>query len=107
MSVLLRISSQLISASAKLLTEGRPYAGAALLRQIVEIEYLAWAFESRDKDAERWLRSDREFARDFSDLQSCETHRMASFGARTMDSTANLADILFPLAPCCLAWERV
>src|SRR5258708_1999397 len=42
MSVLLRIGSQLISASAELLTEGRPYAGAALLRQIVEIEYLAW-----------------------------------------------------------------
>jgi hypothetical protein len=41
MSVLLRIGSQLISASAELLTEGRPYAGAALLRQIVEIEYLA------------------------------------------------------------------
>src|ERR1700724_3098507 len=33
MSVLLRIGSQLISASAELLTEGRPYAGAALLRQ--------------------------------------------------------------------------
>lgn len=58
MSVLLRIGSQLISASAELLTEGRPYAGAALLRQIVEIEYLAWAFANRDLDAERWLRSD-------------------------------------------------
>src|SRR6266404_4847204 len=55
MSVLLRIGGQLISASAELLTEGRPYAGAALLRQIVEIEYLAWAFESRHRDAERWL----------------------------------------------------
>jgi hypothetical protein len=65
MSVLLRIGSQLISASAELLTEGRPYAGAALLRQIVEIEYLAWAFESRDKDAERWLRSDREIREKF------------------------------------------
>lgn len=65
MSVLLRIGSQLISASAELLTEGRPYAGAALLRQIVEIEYLAWAFENRDQDAERWLRSDREFREEF------------------------------------------
>jgi hypothetical protein len=65
MSVLLRVGSQLISASAELLTEGRPYAGAALLRQIVEIEYLAWAFESRDKDAERWLRSDRKTREEF------------------------------------------
>jgi hypothetical protein len=65
MSVLLRIGGQLISASAELLTEGRPYAGAALLRQIVEIEYLAWAFESRDNDAERWLRSDRKIREEF------------------------------------------
>ncbi|OLE15495.1 MAG: hypothetical protein AUG83_06755 [Acidobacteria bacterium 13_1_20CM_4_57_11] len=65
MSVLLRIGGQLISASAELLTEGRPYAGAALLRQIVEIEYLAWAFESRHQDAERWLRSDREIREEF------------------------------------------
>lgn len=59
MSVLLRMGGQLISASAQLLTEGKPYAGAALSRQIVEIEYLAWAFDTRDQDAERWLRSDK------------------------------------------------
>ncbi len=64
-SVLLRIGSQLISASAELLTKGRPYAGAALLRQIVEIEYLAWAFETRDQDAARWLRSDRKIREEF------------------------------------------
>ena len=58
-SVLLRIASQLISASADLFADGRQYAAAALLRQMVEIEYLAWAFETRDGDGERWLRSDR------------------------------------------------
>jgi hypothetical protein len=36
---------------------GQCYAAAALVRQIVEVEYLAWAFANRDKDAERWLRS--------------------------------------------------
>ncbi len=45
-SVLLRIASQLISASADFFGDGRHYAAAALLRQIVEIEYLAWAFEA-------------------------------------------------------------
>jgi len=64
-SVLLRIGAQLISASADLLEGGRPYAGAALLRQIVEIEYLAWAFESRDGDAQRWLRSDKALREEF------------------------------------------
>ncbi len=65
MSVLLRMGGQLISASAQLLTEGKPYAGAALLRQIVEIEYLAWAFDTRDQDAERWLRSDKKLREKF------------------------------------------
>lgn len=58
-SVILRIGSQLISASADLFADGRTYAAAALTRQIVEVEYLAWAFEARDRDAERWLRSSR------------------------------------------------
>lgn len=58
-SALLLIAGQLVSASADLLVQGRPYAGAALLRQIVEIEYLSWAFETRDGDAERWLQSDK------------------------------------------------
>jgi hypothetical protein len=58
-SVLLRMASQLVSASADLFQDGRHYAAAALLRQIVEIEYLAWAMETRDRDGERWLRSDR------------------------------------------------
>lgn len=64
-SVLLRIGSQLISASADLFADGRSYAAAALVRQMVEIEYLAWAFETRDGDAERWLRSDKEERQNF------------------------------------------
>lgn len=58
-SVLLRVGGQLISASADLFADGRQYAAAALLRQMVEVEYLAWAFETRDGDAQRWLRSDQ------------------------------------------------
>ncbi len=56
-SMLLRMATQLVSGSAELLIDGRPYAGAALVRQIVEIEYLAWAMATRDGDGERWLRS--------------------------------------------------
>jgi len=64
-SLLLRIAGQLISASTDLFDDGRHYAAAALLRQLVEVEYLAWAFETRDSDAERWLRSTVEERRDF------------------------------------------
>jgi hypothetical protein len=59
-SVLLRICAQLTSASADLFKDGRSYAAAALLRQMVEVEYLAWAIETRDRDGERWLRSTKE-----------------------------------------------
>ena len=64
-SLLLRISSQLLSASTDLFQDGRSYAAAALVRQIVEVEYLAWAFETRDRDAERWLRSSAEERQNF------------------------------------------
>jgi hypothetical protein len=56
-SMLLRIGSQLVSGCADLISDGRHYAGAALVRQLVEVEYLAWAFETKDAEAARWLRS--------------------------------------------------
>lgn len=64
-SMLLLIASQLTSASSDLFLDGRSYAAAALLRQMVEIEYLAWAFETRDREAERWLRSNEQQRQDF------------------------------------------
>jgi hypothetical protein len=64
-SLLLHIAGQLTAASADLFKDGRYYAAAALLRQLVEVEYLAWAFETHDQDAERWLRSSREEREEF------------------------------------------
>lgn len=64
-SLLLRIASQLIAASTDLFLDGRAYAAAALIRQMVEVEYLAWAFETRDHDAERWLRSNKDERQEF------------------------------------------
>lgn len=58
-SMLLRIGAELVSASNDLFADGRHYAASALLRQLVEIEYLAWAFETKDQEGERWLRSSR------------------------------------------------
>jgi len=52
-SLLLRIGSELVSAAADLFSDGRHYAAAALVRQVVEIEYLAWAFETNDKEGKR------------------------------------------------------
>jgi hypothetical protein len=65
LSMLLRIGSQLVSASADLIADGRHYAGSALIRQLVEVEYLAWAFETKDEEAARWLRSTHEERKSF------------------------------------------
>ena len=59
-SMLLRIGNELVSGCADLVASGRHYAGAALVRQLVEVEYLAWAFEKNDEESRRWLRSTRE-----------------------------------------------
>lgn len=55
--VLIQIAAQLLEASAEGLSGPRAYAGAALLRQVVEVEYLAWAFATQERDAAQWLRS--------------------------------------------------
>lgn len=59
-SMLLRIASELVSGCADLVNSRRHYAGASLVRQLVEVEYLAWAFEKNDEECRRWLRSTRE-----------------------------------------------
>lgn len=64
-SLLFRIAGELTSASANLFEDGRQYAAAALLRQMVEIEYLAWAFDARNNEAEKWLRSTSDERRSF------------------------------------------
>jgi|SRR5665213_36086 len=64
-AVVLLIASELTECSANLFEAGQSYAAAALLRQMVELEYLAWAFEARDHDAEKWLRSDKNERQEF------------------------------------------
>ena len=58
--VLARIAAELAGVSGELLSGTRHYAGAALLRQVVEIEYLTWAFANEVRDAADWLNSTHE-----------------------------------------------
>ena len=51
---------ELAGVSGELLSGTRHYAGAALLRQVVEIEYLTWAFANEVRDAADWLNSTHE-----------------------------------------------
>ncbi len=54
---LAQIAADLLDASATLLSGTNHYAGAALLRQVVEVEYLSWAFAYEKREAADWLNS--------------------------------------------------
>lgn len=58
--VLAQIAADLLDAAGALLSGTNHYAGAALLRQIVEVEYLTWAFANQKRDAATWLNSTQE-----------------------------------------------
>jgi hypothetical protein len=59
MGSLLRMAGELGGAASRMLSGKEHYAGAALLRQVVEIEYLTWTFKEGQEAIVEWLNSDR------------------------------------------------
>ena len=55
-----QVAGQLAVGTAQLLDSDNRYAACALLRQMVEVEYLAWAFAEEQEEAASWLRATRE-----------------------------------------------
>ena len=51
------MAGELGLAAGRLLSAGEHYAGAALVRQVVEIEYLTWTFKEGYRNPEKWLKS--------------------------------------------------
>jgi hypothetical protein len=62
---LLQIGGELALPAIQLFAAQQHYAAAALVRQLVEVEYLMWAFESNPSEAKAWLNSTREERREF------------------------------------------
>ncbi len=52
-----RIASELIEGVSGLLRADNLYAASALVRQLVEVEYLAWALSEDEEEAAAWIRS--------------------------------------------------
>lgn len=50
----------LAQGASELLDAGNAYAAAALLRQLVEVEYLLWTFADDPDDGPRWIRASKE-----------------------------------------------
>lgn len=57
LATVLQIGGELVGGGIALHGEGNRYGAAALARQLVEVEYLAWAFGEDEEEAERWMRS--------------------------------------------------
>ncbi|GLP76379.1 hypothetical protein TUM20983_34890 [Mycobacterium antarcticum] len=54
------IGGELLASTAYLAMGRWAYASAALVRQLVEVEYLAWAVTNDPDDAWEWLKSDKQ-----------------------------------------------
>lgn len=54
-----QMGGELAKGAVRLLRDGNLYAAAALVRQIVEVEYLAHTFATKHEKAAAWLRADR------------------------------------------------
>jgi hypothetical protein len=59
-SIILEIGASLIKGASLLISTKNLYGAAALSRQLVEVEYLIWAFSVDDSDAEKWIRSNKQ-----------------------------------------------
>ena len=68
--VVLQMGGELAFAAGRMLSGREYYAGAALLRQVVEIEYLTWTFKENYRRPKEWLDSTHEQRmKDFSPAQ--------------------------------------
>jgi hypothetical protein len=60
-----QIGGELARGAIALFEADNPYAASALVRQLLEIEYLASAFAEKDEIAAEWMRADRNQRRKF------------------------------------------
>jgi hypothetical protein len=60
LGTVVQIAGELSAGVIALLDQGNRYGAAALLRQLVEVEYLTWAFAEDEDEAMNWIRSTRE-----------------------------------------------
>ena len=88
-AMLLRIASQLTGGCALLFSKRQHYAAAALLRQLVEVEYLAWAFAANDSDASKWLRSTKREREEFFRPARLRSNSGGDLGIKTTAITVN------------------
>ncbi len=126
--LLLQMVGELAFAAGRMLSDHEYYAGAALLRQVVEIEYLTWTFQENIRSPAEWLESTYEKRmKDFSPAQlrrtskgrflgedyrdHCEQggHHVARGGILLGGRNAPVAQVLLAdlIVHCWRTWDQV
>lgn len=95
---LCQTAAALVSGALTLLSAGNGYAASALSRQLVEVEYMTWAFAEDEQEARSWLRSSRQERLQRWQPRHLRDGPMVAFEARTTASTASTADTRRPTA---------
>jgi hypothetical protein len=96
--LLLQTAGELAVAAGRLLSDGEHYAGAALVRQVVEIEYLTWTFKEGHRSASKWLQSTHsERMNAFSPREQWKPRRDV-FSVKTTNTIVSKVSILCPEA---------
>jgi hypothetical protein len=73
LGIVTQMGAELALGAAQLYKTNRWYAGAALVRQLIEVEYLLFLFATDDNEPERWLEaSDAEAKKTFAPSQMRE-----------------------------------
>lgn len=64
-SLIAAIASDLTNSATLLYRANNPYSASALVRQLVEIEYLAYTFECDSAEAKKWIQSTQQQRQEF------------------------------------------
>jgi len=86
-----KTAGALIRGALSLTLAGNCYASSALNRQLVEVEYLAWAFVEDQEEASNWLRSSNQQRLDRGNPDISDSALKGGSGVPTTATTARQA----------------
>lgn len=106
LATVIQTGAQLCLGTITLLEARNVYAAAALVRQIVEIEYLVWAFAQDPGEARNWLRSGPEERRSMWQPRHLRSRSKGRFSARDYSLHCEFGGHPSPDARCLLPHHR-
>jgi len=116
LSTVAQIAGELVNGAVAVMDAGHPYAGAALVRQLVEVEYLVAVFADDPEEPAKWITSSRsQLSRHYSPAKMRERaggrftassygHHCASGGHPSPDAWWHLPGSSAPVVGGLILW---